>query len=170
MNERLIFDQPAQNESMVSDIQREQRRQAGKKSGEVRGGRAESIRSVSGSAPDLGNLSADIKRRMDSYVQLAGDPVSWPDIKNYEQVIEQMIINERRQLDLAQSRGELFTSAQIQARDEASDELILSHLDAFVAYVGTLVPPERKTDVCARTREWLDQTKGEISVALRARR
>jgi hypothetical protein len=107
---------------------------------------------------------------MDAYRELIGPPATWSDVRTFEQVIEQMIVNERKQIELSQTRGELFNKAQIQERDERCDEVIFTHLDAFVAFVGTLVPPQNKTDVCARTREWLDQTKGDIDSGLRSLR
>lgn len=74
------------------------------------------------------------------------------------------------QTKLDQERGRLLTRDQVEERDEKADALILGHLDALVAFAGTLVPPETGVATRTKAQAWVDELKGKIADDLAALR
>lgn len=80
-----------------------------------------------------------------------------------EQVSEQLKINEKREIELAQMRGDLLTREQVESRDELMDEIYMTHLARCVEFVGTLVPPEQGNAVRDKADAWVADARAKIA-------
>lgn len=147
---------------MISEAQRAQRRKAGKRSGESRGGREDQEPAGDPNAP-MPSSDPEVDAILAAYTEMAGKPQSWPDIKNCEQVRAEIYKTRAaaRQDQLDAKR--LLTRDQVRARDETKVELFRSALMSAIDLVAKWVPPDKILAAQSAFREWADQTLEHIA-------
>lgn len=156
----------------ISPAQRAQRRNAGKKSGQVRGGRAETGIPGSVTRPPAGSFSAassnvEVAKRMRAFVETVGEPQSWPDVKNYVQTEAEIY----KTLGVAQQfeidAGRLLTADQVDARDESRAQAFRSGLQSVGSLLAAHVPADRLHEAQRAAREWADGVLSGVAEAIR---
>lgn len=103
------------------------------------------------------------KNPYDRAVLLSRGAFTYLEGKTREQANGEVLSNEKANVELAKSRGDLLTIKQVEERDERMDEVIMGHLDDFVQFVGTLVPPEKATEARAKAKEWKNTVCAKIA-------
>ena len=103
-----------------------------------------------------------------SYDRIVGRPLSYQDAVQREKAIAAEMDNEKLREEAEIRRKKLYTAEQVEKRDEAMDEIILSQFVELVQFVGSLVPPEQGTAARAKAQAWVDQARQRIAAAIEA--
>jgi len=154
----------------VSPAQRAQRRNAGKKSGKVRAGHAGESTPLPDrplGAPFVAKSSnAEVAERMATFVATVGEPMSWPDVKNYVQTEAEIY----KTLGVAQQfeidAGRILTREQVRARDERAAQIFRTELQTINQQLTALVPADRLLAAQSAMREWIDGLLNKVADAI----
>lgn len=98
-----------------------------------------------------------------------GRPVTWPDALKRLQMIEQSIINEKREVELEEAkvkrdlaRGQLLTIDAVKEREQSRTDLILAKLSIITDAAVNCHPPEQQPHV----RHLMDRAVAEFRKAV----
>lgn len=147
----------------VSPAQRAQRRAAGKKSGQVRGGHDGSDGQGDPNAPMPVSNDPEVDVMMEGYVKLAGKPASWPDVKNCEQVRAEIYRTRAAARQDAIDAKALITRDQLRARDEALSAAIKSALSSVTDSLSSHVPPDRILAFQKAAAAWIAEVRTKLA-------
>lgn len=105
-----------------------------------------------------------------AYDAVVGRPVTYQDAVQREKAIAAELENVKLREDAEIRRGTLLTLEKVEEIQERDDTIILGHLDSFVQFVGSMMPPERITEARSKAAGWLDEIRAKIDADLRAAR
>lgn len=145
---------------------RAQRREAGKRSGIVRAGRDGVAPTGNPSAPMPATNDPDVDAQLEGYDRIVGEPQSWPDVKNREQVRGEILRNRAAaRADLIES-GAAMTRDQVRTRDERLALAVKSGLSNVNQLLTAHVPADRLLDAQKSAREWIEATLTQVAAAI----
>lgn len=152
---------------MVTTAQRDQRRAAGKRSGQVRGHREGSGESDGNpDAPMPVTADPDVDAQMAAYIAVAGKPKYWTDIKACEQVRAEIYKTRAAALADKIARGGLLTKEQVRARDERGAKAYKDGLLKVQELLTAHVPADRLLDAQKAAREWIETTLNQVAAEI----
>ena len=147
----------------ISPAQRRQRQQAGRKSGQVRAGHDGSEGQGDPNAPLPTSSDPEVDAMMAAYVELAGKPVSWPDVKNCEQVRAEIYKTRAAARQDQIDAKALITRDQLRARDEKLAEAIKSALGTAVDKLAANLPPDRIPAFQKACAAWVAEVREKLA-------
>lgn len=150
----------------VSPAQRAQRQAAGKRSGQSRAGHTGA--SATGDPNAAMPITADpeVDKQLADYIALAGKPVSWPDVKNCEQVRAEIYrTRAAARADRIES-GALITREVARARDERAAQAFREGIQSINELLTRFVPADRLLEAQKAGREWTENVLTKVSDAI----
>lgn len=101
-----------------------------------------------------------VSAQLEKYIKLVGMPTDWSDIKILESVRAEIVRTQQATHDLKLSRGSLWTSAQVSARDERWNHAVADRIDLVERLMDLVeVGPDQRRAFLDAAREWRLETR-----------
>lgn len=152
---------------MISPAQRAQRRAAGKRSGQVRAGHEDGPSpDADPSAPMPTTSDPDVDAQLEAYDRSVGQPQSWPDVKNREQVRGEILRNKAVARQGLIDSGHILTRDQVRLRDESHASAFKEGLSTVNELLAKHVPADKLLAAQKEARNWIDGILERVANAI----
>ncbi len=147
----------------VSPAQRAQRRNAGKRSGQVRGGHDGEEPQGDPDAPMPITHDPDVDAEMAAYDAVVGKPMSWPDVKNRVQTRAEIYRTRAAARQDQVDAGRLITRDVLVKRDETVDAFWSDALRTVHTLLQDLLPPDKLLAAQQKADTWINTVRTQVA-------
>lgn len=147
----------------VSPAQRAQRRNAGKRSGQVRGGHDGEEPQGDPDAPMPITQDPEVDAEMAAYDNVVGKPMSWPDVKNRVQTRAEIYRTRAAARQDQVDAGRLVTRDVMMKRDEMVDAFWADQLRTVHDLLRDILPPDKLLAAQGRADAWINGVRTKVA-------